>query len=374
MQAIECPECGCKDIRMITDEKYECLGCNKTFLIHNLSKEFKKTDEHIKEVHEDLKETIRSLNNISATANGQINNPNGLDNMCRNAETLLRQGKIDQARELFIKICNEYIWSYKGYYGLFRCMRQQPISDWNSLSEYVKQMRACEDYNDDIDKTIQEIYEDGRKSTIEELNTSIDDFKKSIEKESIKYNSINADVDKKSGLLSEKKETFAQNWAVTSIPKKILGILVIIITIGALGYFGMRLFSWLIGVRHLFTSAFNAGFFGGIVNILKACVITVVRAAVFIGALFGIIAVGIFVESFVTANPKKDNEQSEIDKLDKNLKTDEERLKKSKNRIEQAERQVREMEKCVSDLQGLEKSDVFSIGENMDKAIKTYLS
>ena len=60
MEAIKCPNCGSEKVRKITEEKYECLACDNLFLVHNLSKEFRQTDEHIENVHQDLKKTIES--------------------------------------------------------------------------------------------------------------------------------------------------------------------------------------------------------------------------------------------------------------------------------------------------------------------------
>ena len=58
MEEIKCPSCGSGAVRKITEEKYECMACDNLFLVHNLSKEFQKTDEHIENIHQDLKKTI----------------------------------------------------------------------------------------------------------------------------------------------------------------------------------------------------------------------------------------------------------------------------------------------------------------------------
>lgn len=55
-EAIKCPNCGSEKCQEVTKEKWICLACDNVFLIHNLSKEFKKTDKHLTEVHQDLKE------------------------------------------------------------------------------------------------------------------------------------------------------------------------------------------------------------------------------------------------------------------------------------------------------------------------------
>ena len=45
MKAIKCPNCGSEQVKELTEEKYACMACDNVFLIHNHSKEFRKTDE-----------------------------------------------------------------------------------------------------------------------------------------------------------------------------------------------------------------------------------------------------------------------------------------------------------------------------------------
>ena len=51
MKAIKCPNCGSEQVKELTEEKYACMACDNVFLIHNHSKEFRKTDEHISSMH-----------------------------------------------------------------------------------------------------------------------------------------------------------------------------------------------------------------------------------------------------------------------------------------------------------------------------------
>lgn len=53
MEAIKCPNCGSENVKELTEEKYACLACDNIFLVHNLSKEFRQTDAHITDMHED---------------------------------------------------------------------------------------------------------------------------------------------------------------------------------------------------------------------------------------------------------------------------------------------------------------------------------
>ena len=78
MEEIKCPSCGSGAVRKITEEKYECMACDNLFLVHNLSKEFLKTDEHIENIHQDLKKTIENINLTAAVAGGS--GRDGLDN------------------------------------------------------------------------------------------------------------------------------------------------------------------------------------------------------------------------------------------------------------------------------------------------------
>ena len=71
MKAIKCPNCGSEQVKELTEEKYACMACDNVFLIHNHSKEFRKTDEHISSMHQDLKDDISKLmnsNNIDPDA------------------------------------------------------------------------------------------------------------------------------------------------------------------------------------------------------------------------------------------------------------------------------------------------------------------
>lgn len=66
MEAIKCPNCGSEKVKELTEEKYACLACDNIFLVHNLSKEFRQTDAHITDMHEDINE---KLDNLSKNVN-----------------------------------------------------------------------------------------------------------------------------------------------------------------------------------------------------------------------------------------------------------------------------------------------------------------
>ena len=56
MKAIKMPKLReSEQVKELTEEKYACMACDNVFLIHNHSKEFRKTDEHISSMHQRFK-------------------------------------------------------------------------------------------------------------------------------------------------------------------------------------------------------------------------------------------------------------------------------------------------------------------------------
>ena len=80
-------------------------------------------DEHIENIHQDLKKTIENINLTAAVAGGS--GRDGLDNRYKNAMTLLNQGNISAAKAEFTGIRNDFMWSCKGYYGLILCEKKK---------------------------------------------------------------------------------------------------------------------------------------------------------------------------------------------------------------------------------------------------------
>ena len=75
MEAIKCPNCGSEKVKELTEEKYACLACDNIFLVHNLSKEFRQTDAHITDMHEDINEKLdnlsKNVNSVTVNSNSQ---------------------------------------------------------------------------------------------------------------------------------------------------------------------------------------------------------------------------------------------------------------------------------------------------------------
>ena len=109
MEAIKCPNCGSERVEEISEEKYQCLSCDNTFLIHNLSKEFKMTDKHIEDVHNDLKEIISNI---------VVNGGTEIQADFENGFNLIKIKKYDAALELFNKLCESRSYTYKAWFDI----------------------------------------------------------------------------------------------------------------------------------------------------------------------------------------------------------------------------------------------------------------
>lgn len=173
MEEIKCPSCGSGAVRKITEEKYECMACDNLFLVHNLSKEFLKTDEHIENIHQDLKKTIENINLTAAVAGGS--GRDGLDNRYKNAMTLLNQGNISAAKAEFTGIRNDFMWSCKGYYGLVLCEKKKKHINWGEIGDYIQQIYRCEDVTPEILQEMEGILNGGRQIALASLGKSLNE-------------------------------------------------------------------------------------------------------------------------------------------------------------------------------------------------------
>lgn len=113
MEAIKCPNCGSEKVKELTEEKYVCLACDNVFLVHNLSKEFHKTDAHISEIHKDLKEDLGRL------MQGNIVDESAL---LAKAEEHLRMEDWDTAAQIYDKVTEEYPQHAAGWYGSYKAL------------------------------------------------------------------------------------------------------------------------------------------------------------------------------------------------------------------------------------------------------------
>ena len=116
MEAIKCPNCGSEKVQELTEAKYVCTACDNVFLIHNLSKEFRMTDEHITEMHGNIARKLDEIKNVSEAGDSVF-----LKEQMANAELLLEEDVLS-AYEAFKKITMMYPNSAIGYEGMFRAM------------------------------------------------------------------------------------------------------------------------------------------------------------------------------------------------------------------------------------------------------------
>ena len=130
MQTISCPNCGSPQCKEITEEKWVCLVCDNVFLVHNLSKEFRQTDEHITDVHSDLKKEFHDVKNIISTSLNSIasnsNSSSGENpsiSIIENAKAALIKGDVATAYTLFQDYTYRFPNSCIGYYGMFESLR-----------------------------------------------------------------------------------------------------------------------------------------------------------------------------------------------------------------------------------------------------------
>lgn len=159
MEAIKCPNCGSEKVQELTEEKYVCLACDNVFLVHNLSKEFRMTDGHIADVHEDLSKKIEGLNknleNMTIHNNGA-----DVDALFENAFHLLKIEKYDLALEKFTALCVDYSNVFDSWFGKYLAITEnghsvdEKIAYSSEAIECIENMRKCEDYSEEDDNVI----------------------------------------------------------------------------------------------------------------------------------------------------------------------------------------------------------------------------
>lgn len=123
MEAIKCPNCGSEKVKELTEEKYVCLGCDNIFLVHNLSKEFRRTDAHIADVHADISKKIDEIKGVAGTSDKMM-----LKRLVANAETLLEEDLLE-AYKAFREYAMIEPESAVGYEGMFRAITDDYTED-----------------------------------------------------------------------------------------------------------------------------------------------------------------------------------------------------------------------------------------------------
>lgn len=208
MEAIKCPNCGSEKVKELTEEKYECLACENVFLVHNLSKEFRKTDEHISQIHADLKNAINNINVISNGKNTEI------DTMFENAFNLIKFEKYDIAMEKFLSLCAEQSFTYRAWWGKFLSMTQNLKSSDEDLIcakdviECISNMRKCNDYPEEIENKLCEYLDSvflTNKKQIEQKLQKIELDIKKYDKEHKKNNDKEQELYSKENYINRKR-------------------------------------------------------------------------------------------------------------------------------------------------------------------------
>ena len=151
MEAIKCPNCGSEKVKELTEEKYACLACDNIFLVHNLSKEFRQTDAHITDMHEDINE---KLDNLSKNVNSVTRNSNAQASRAKEilieAQDNFDRGKYCEAYAGFKKYTGFEPDSCVGYEGMYKVILKLKDNTSTEKNEYVgydilKKIISCKD-------------------------------------------------------------------------------------------------------------------------------------------------------------------------------------------------------------------------------------
>ncbi len=129
MEVIKCPICGSEKCEEVSDGKYTCRACDNVFLIHNLSKEFKDTERHLSEVHNDLKQEIQTLKKGFRNSNKVR-----IEEKLENASRMLELGEYDLAYRKYELIAQEHPGVAEGWIGEYRALTH----NYTSYYEYAK--------------------------------------------------------------------------------------------------------------------------------------------------------------------------------------------------------------------------------------------
>lgn len=151
MEAIKCPNCGNEKVKELTEEKYACLACDNIFLVHNLSKEFRQTDAHITDMHEDINE---KLDNLSKNVNSVTINSNAQASRAKEilieAQDNFDRGKYCEAYAGFKKYTGFEPDSCVGYEGMYKVILKLKCNTSKEKDKYagydlVKKIISCKD-------------------------------------------------------------------------------------------------------------------------------------------------------------------------------------------------------------------------------------
>lgn len=195
MQAIKCPNCGSEKCQELTEEKWVCLACDNVFLIHNLSKEFTKTDKHIAEVHSDLKEEIAKVASKS----------DNLETSFQSAMSLLAREEVEQAEEIFEELCHNYGNSYKGWYGKFQIEKDDSDPWMEEIISSVDNVLKSDDVPPEIRKEMQDYLVHLKETQLKAESERLKELEEEEQKINEKLNERNSEEAKEQESFQEKE-------------------------------------------------------------------------------------------------------------------------------------------------------------------------
>lgn len=215
MEAIKCPNCGSEKVKELTEEKYACLACDNIFLVHNLSKEFRQTDEHITDMHEDINERLDNLskNVNSVTVNSNVQASRAKEILIE-AQDNFDRGNYCEAYAGFKKYAGFVPDSYVGYEGMYKVISKLKDNSSKGNDIYagfdiLKKMISCKDCDKEAVLTPVMQQYTARKNQIKN-----GDVKNEVDKACQENGIINYDVDdgiKKLIEFYEEQKNIAEN-------------------------------------------------------------------------------------------------------------------------------------------------------------------
>lgn len=355
MEAIKCPNCGSEKIQELTEEKYVCLACDNVFLVHNLSKEFRQTDEHISEIHRDLKDTLENLN----IGEGK----DGLNNLVKNANALFKQGKIESAQSKFLEICEHYAWSYQGYYGMFCCVLNSGNYKIQTLLEYCNRMKACDDYTLEVDEEVNAVFNVLKENLVEELHKSKEKCTLNINEAKNELDSITSQNKDLNAKLWQLK---AKDWGKTELYRKVICIALAVVAILILISITKGLWGWIAGTKYLFQKATQEKFINMIWQFLIYGIGGILKIVVSIAIILGAGYVSLIVVMIPLYNEEKDQAEQEAKKTEEALYKRQTEKRDLEQKIEKYDYIQKKIEEMVSAIEELDISNEVSIQQFCD--------
>jgi hypothetical protein len=169
--------------------------------VHDRSKEFQETDEHIEKVHRDLKNAINSIVFSSGTSER--------DERFDNAFHLIKIGRYEAAQKEFDSLCEKCSNNYESWWGEILLLTKNftDMSENNVCSEemvlYINNMRGTKNYSQEIEEILVQNLEKYFSGSRAEIEGQLENLKNQIESENAKFQQLK---DKREKMTHEKEE------------------------------------------------------------------------------------------------------------------------------------------------------------------------